>query len=189
LGRLAQWWRDAFWPAAGPALLGLLGAVVLTGVLAYFLPARLRPLYAGLVALIGLGVVLRRRNKEPLAPAALVRVGFCWLAGYATFAEPGTASVLLALAFSVAAWGNLRVAAGLGRGLWLLNTGQVIAVAALLVLKQPVAAGIAGLLLFGQVAMQPALRSGRDKAVTLAVSRRTWPWLLAVMLVVALTVP
>ena len=30
------------------------------------------------------------------------------------------------------------MAAGLGRGLWLLNTGQVIAVAALLVLKQPV---------------------------------------------------
>lgn len=188
-GRLARWWRDAFWPAAGPALLGLLGAVVLTAVLAHFLPARLRPLYAGLVALTGLGLVLRQRGKEPLLALALVRVGLCWLAGHATFAEPGTTSVILALAFSLAAWGNLRLSAGLGRGLWLLNGGQALAVAVLLVLKQPVAAGIAGLLLFGQVAMQPALHFGGGKAVTAMVSRRTWPWLLAVMLLVALTVP
>jgi hypothetical protein len=52
-----------------------------------------------------------------------------------------------------------------------------------------VAAGIAGLLLFGQVAMQPMLHYGKGEAVTLTVSRRTWPWLLAAMLVVALTVP
>jgi hypothetical protein len=189
LGRLTQWWRDAFWPDAGPALLGLLGAVVLTSVLAYFLPARLRPLYAGLVALIGLGMALRQRDKEPLGAAALVRVGLCWLAGYATFAEAGVVPVVLGLAFSLAAWGNLRIAAGLSRGLWLLNGGQIIAVLVLLVLKLPVAAGIAGLLLFGQVAMQPALRVAGDKAVALTVSRRTWPWLLVTMLLLALTVP
>jgi hypothetical protein len=189
LGRLAQWWRDAFWPAAGPALLGLLGAVVLTGVLAHFLPGRLHPLYAGLVALTGLGVARRRRDREPLGAAALVRVGLCWLAGYATFAAPGTTAVVLGLAFSLAAWGNLRVGAGLGRGLWLLNGGQILAVIVLLLLKQPVAAGLAGLLLFGQVAMQPALRFGGDKVVTLTFSRRTWPWLQVAMLLVALTVP
>lgn len=189
LGRLVLWWRNAFWPALGPALLGLLGAVVLASVLASFLPGRLRPLYAGLVALIGLSLALRQRGKEPLAASALVRVGLCWLAGYATFAETGLTAVLLALAFSLAAWGNLRVAAGLGRGLWFLNTGQVIAMVVLLTLKQPVAAGIAGLLLFGQVAMQPALRFGGGRTVALTVSRRTWPWLLATMLVVALTTP
>jgi hypothetical protein len=189
LSRLVQWWRDAFWPTVGSALLGLLGVVVLTSVLAHFLPARLRPLYAGLVALTGLGVFQRHRNKDPLGALALVRVGLCWLAGHATFAEPGAISVILAIAFSLAAWGNLRVAAGLSRGLWLLNTGQVVAVVVLLAVKQPVAAGIAGLLLFGQLAMQPMLRYGGGDLVTLRVSRRTWPWLLAAMLVVALTVP
>ena len=189
LGRVNQWWRDAFWPAAGPALLGLMGTAVLASVLAYFLPARLRPLYAALVALTGLGMVLRQREKEPLAAAALVRVGLCWLAGYATFGEVGTVPIVLALAFSLAVWGNLRIAAGLRGGLWLLNGGQILALVVVLILKQPVAAGIAGLLLFGQVAMQPMLRYGDGGAVTLTVSRKTWPWLLTAMIVVALTVP
>lgn len=188
LGRLAVWWRDAFWPLAGPALLGLLGAVVLTAVLAFFLPSRLRPLYAALVALTGLGMVQRQRGRNPLGAQALMRVGLCWLAGHAAFAELGTTSAILAVAFSLAAWGNLRIAAGLGRGLWLLNAGQAVGVLMLLVLKQPVAAGIAGLILFGQVAMQPALHFGLEPAVSSAVSRRTWPWLLAAMLVVALAV-
>lgn len=189
VGRLAIWWREAFWPAAGPALLGLLGAAVLTAVLAFFLPSRLRPLYAGLVALTGLGMVQRQRGRNPLGAQALMRVGLCWLAGHATFAELGTTSLILAVAFSLAAWGNLRLAAGLGRGLWLLNGGQAVGVFLLLALKQPVMAGVAGLIFFGQVAMQPALRIGQDLAVSSAVSRRTWPWLLAAMLVVALAAP
>jgi hypothetical protein len=193
LGRLAAWWRKAFWPAAGPALLAVLAAVLLTAVLTMLLPDRLRPLYAALVALIGLGLVQRRRGKDPLAAQALVRVGLSWLAGHAAFAELEPASMILALAFALAAWGDLRVAAGLPRGLWLLNAGQAAGIVVLLVLKQPVAAGVAGLLLFGQVAMQPSLRYGTEPATgkrpyTL-VSRRTWPWLIAAMLLVALALP
>jgi hypothetical protein len=188
LGRLGCWWREAFWPAVGPALLGLLAAALLTVVLALLLPATLRPLQAALVALIGLGMVQRRRGRQPLAAQALVRVGLGWLAGVAVFAALGTASAVLAFAFALAAWGNLRLAEGLPRGLWLLNAGQAIGVVVLLMLKQPLVAGVAGLFLFGQVAMQPSLRYGDTPAHT-TVSRRTWPWLMAAMLLAAWALP
>ena len=187
LGRFAAWWRGAFWPAAGPALLGLLAAVLLTVILVLLLPKRLRTLNAVLVALIGLGIVHRWRGKEPLAAQALVRVGLSWLAAHAVFAEIETASLVLALAFALAAWGNLRLAAGLPRSLWLLNAGQVIVIAIFVMLKQPIVAGAAGLLLFGQLAMQPSLRYG--DAAPSVVSRRTWPWLMLLMLVAAWALP
>jgi hypothetical protein len=193
LGRLSIWWREAFWPAAGPALLAVLAAALLTVVLTLLLPDRIRPLYAALIALVGLGLVQRRRGKDPLAAQALVRVGLSWLAGHAVFGPVGPTSIILALAFALAAWGDLRVAAGLPRGLWSLNAGQVVAIALLLVLRQPVAAGVAGLFLFGQVAMQPSLRYAVEPDVSreryAIVSRRTWPWLMAAMLVVALALP
>ena len=188
LGRLAGWWREAFWPAVGAALLGLLAAALLTVVLALILPTNLRPLFAALVALIGLGMVQRRRGRQPLAAQSLERVGLGWLAGYTVLAGMEIAPLVLALSFALAAWGILRVAEGRPRGLWLLNGGQVIAVVVLLVLKQPVAAVIVGLFLFGQVAMQPSLRYGQG-AVHLTVGRRTWPWLMLVMLVAAWALP
>jgi hypothetical protein len=188
LGRFATWWREAFWPATGPALLGILAAVLLTVILVLLLPDRLRPLNALLVALIGLGMVQRRRGREPLAAQALVRVGLGWLAGHAVLTEIGTASLVLALAFALAAWGNLRLAAGMPRSLWLLNAGQVVAVLVLVVLKQPIVAGVVGLLFFGQVAMQPSLRYG-DGAIHTVASRRTWPWLMLMMLIAAWALP
>jgi hypothetical protein len=193
LGRLATWWRNAFWSAAGPALLAILAALLLSAVLALLLPDRLRPLHASLVALLGLGLVMTRRGREPLAAQALVRIGLSWLAGHAAFAGLEPASMILALAFALAAWGDLRLGAGQPRGLWLLNTGQAAAIVVLLVLKQPLAAGVSGLLLFGQVAMQPSLRYGAEPATGersyALVSRRTWPWLMAAMLLAALALP
>jgi len=188
LGRLAGWWKGALWPAAGPALLGILAAGILTAVLALLLPNRLAPLYAALLALLGLGVERRRRGREPLALQALTRVGLSWLAGHAAFGELGSASLGFALCFSLAAWGDLRVGAGLAQGLKLLNGGQVLGVVALLWLRQPVAAGLAGLLLFGQIAMQPSLYHG-DPSARAAIARWTWPWLMAAMLVAAWALP
>jgi hypothetical protein len=186
LNRLVGWWREGFWPAAGPALLGVLAATGLTIVLALLLPARLRYLYAALVALLGLGLIWKRRGRATLAGGALVQVGLCWLAGHMVFVEVSVPSLVLALAFSLAVWGGLRVAQGRTGGLWLLNGGQGVAVALLAALKQPLAAGALGLLLFGQVAFQPLLRLGGDPA---RVFRRTWPWLMAAMLVAALSLP
>jgi hypothetical protein len=131
---------------------------------------------------------MRWRGKDPLAAQALVRVSLSWLAAHAVLGEIGTASLVLALAFALAAWGNQRLAARLPRSLWLLNAGQVLAVLVLVMLKQPIVAGAVGLLFFGQVAMQPSLRYGED-AVHTVVSRRTWPWLMLLMLVAAWALP
>jgi hypothetical protein len=188
LGRFGAWWREAFWPAAGPALLGLLAALLLVVILTLLLPDGLRPLSAVLAALIGLGIVLRWRGKEPLAAQALARVGLGWLAAHVVLGEISTASLVLALAFSLAAWGNQRLAAGLKRSLWLLNAGSVVAIAALIMLKQPVVAVAAGLVFSGQVAMQPSLRYS-ENAVHSIVSRRTWPWLMLLMLIAAWALP
>ena len=194
LGRFAAWWRGAFWPSTGPALLGLLAATLLVVVLGLLLPERLLPLNAALVALIGLGIAQKRMGKEPLAVQAMVRVSLSWLAGHAVLGELGTASLVFAPAFALAAWGNLRLASGRRWGLWLLNAGQVVAFTVLIALKQPLVAGAAGLLFFGQLAMQPSLRyedgggpDGTERRAT--VSRRTWPWLMALMLVAALALP
>jgi hypothetical protein len=138
------------------------------------------------VALAGLGLVWRRHGREALAGAALVQVGLGWLAGHLAFAEPAWPSLLMALFFTTAVWGGLRLAGGLRGGLLLLNGGQAAAAALLVVQKQPLAAGAVGLLLLGQVAFQPGLGLGDDMA---RVFRRTWPWLLAAMLLSALALP
>ena len=82
MGRFSTWWREAFWPAAGAALLGLLAALLLVIILTLLLPGGLRPLHAVLAALIGLGLVQRWRGREPLATQALARVGLGWLAAH-----------------------------------------------------------------------------------------------------------
>jgi hypothetical protein len=183
---VVRWCRESFWPAAGPALLGLLGAAALAIVLTLLLPARLRPLNPSLVVLMTLGVIHRARGRDSLAGQALVLVGLAWLAGHLAFADWEVPSLILALAFSVAAWGALRLGQGLARGPWLLNGGLAAGVVMLVVVRQPLAAGFVGLLLFGQMALQPSLRFGRDPAL---VGPRTWPWLMLAMLVAALALP
>jgi hypothetical protein len=180
------WWRDRFWPSAGSALLGLLAAVVLIVVMALLLPPRLYPLNALLLALSGVGVLLRWRGHAFLAGHAAVLVGMSWPAGHMVFAGASASSLVLALGFTVAAWGILRVSQGLKAGLWLLNGGLAVAVIALVLLKQPLAAGAVGLLLFGQMALQPSLRFGGDPV---RVVRRMWPWVMVAMLVAALAIP
>jgi hypothetical protein len=186
LGRLVGWWRETFWPAAGPALLGGLAALALVIVLSVLLPTRFRALNAMLLALLGLGLVQRCRGRNTLAGGALVLVGLSWLAGHMALAEVTWPSLVLALSFALAVWGGLRVARGLGGGLWLLNGGQAVGVVLLAGLKQPLAAGAVGLLLFGQVALQPSLCYGGEPR---RVFRRTWVWLMMGMLVAALALP
>lgn len=186
LGRLVSWWQKAFWPVAGSALLASLTAGVLAGALVVVLPRRLYPLNAVLVALIGLGIVQRWRNRTLLAGQALVQIGLGWLAGHAAFAEVSVASLAVALGFVLASLGALRVGEGQAGGMWLLNGGQVLVAVMLALHKQPLAAGVIGLLLFGQVANQLPLHFGSEPA---AVLRRVWPWLMVAMPVAALAIP
>jgi hypothetical protein len=188
LNRGVGWWRESFWPQAGPAVVGLAASAILTLVLSVLLPGRLRPLNAAMVALVGLGVALRRRGRNPLLGRASVQVGLSWLAGHAALAEIQAPSLVLALAYVMASWGLLRIGEGRRGGSWLLNGGQVAGVALLAALKQPLAAGAVGMLLFGQVVMQPLLHFEPDVDRG-AVSRRMWPWLMAAMLVAAVAIP
>jgi hypothetical protein len=187
-GRLFRWGSRvrSWWPDAGPALLGFLAAAVLTAVLALLLPPRLYPLNAVLVALIGVGVILRWRGRAFPAGQAAVLVGLSWLAGHMAFAGMSTSSLAMALGFTMAAWGVLRASQGRKTGLWLLNGGLAVAAIVLALLVQPLAAGVVALLLFGQMALQPSLRFGGDPA---RLVPRTWPWLMAAMLVAALAIP
>jgi hypothetical protein len=183
---LAGWWKEVFWPSAGPALLGFVVAVVLAAVLTFLLPDRIRPLNAALLVLVSLGLIQRFRQRTLLAGAALVQVGLSWLAGYMAFAELSRPSLVLALCFAVAACGGLWVSAGRRGGLWLMNGGLVSGVALLFVLKQPLAAGAVGLLLGGQIAVQLFPRPGDD---LVRGPQRAWPWLMISMLVASLAIP
>jgi hypothetical protein len=185
LNRFAGWWRDAFWPAAGSALMGVGVATALAVVLALLLPDRLRPLNAALVALLGLGLIRRRHGQDSAPGQAVVQVGLSWLAGHLAFAAMSLASLGLALAFAAAALGLLQVNGKQRRGLWLANGGQAVAALWLAAWGQPLAAGAMGLLLFGQVVLQPSLRAGAQPE---RIVRRSLPWLMAAMLVAAVAV-
>ena len=186
--RLAEWWRLKVWPEFRPEVLGLLPALALIGVLALILPTQFLAADAALAGLVGLGLVWRRRQRDPLACAALAAVGLPWLAGHLAIEPLSSPSVALAMCFSLAAWGLLRLRAGgvTGRGgVWLLNGGQVLGLALLAAGKQALVAGALGLLLFGQVALQPSLSWGAAGSL---IARRTWPWLMAAMLLAGVAV-
>lgn len=185
LNRWVGWWRESFWPELGPAFLGAIAAALLTVVLTPLLPGRFRLLNAILMALVGVGITLRRRGRPWLAGTAWVQVGLGWMAGHSAFAEMDAGSLALAFTFAMVIWGSLRTAQGLPGGLWLQNGGQVIGVGLAAALKQPLAAGALGLCLLGQVAVQPVLRLGGHPD---QVFRCTWPWLMAAMLISALAI-
>jgi hypothetical protein len=210
LGRFAGWWRDDLWPEAGPAMLGSLAAVALAVVVSLLLPERLRVLNAALAALVGLGVVQRWWGRAPLATQAAVLVGLGWLAGHASFAQVGRSSLILAVAFTLAVWGALRVAQGQRFGLWLLNGGQILAAVVVAASSQPLAAGFMGLLIAGQIALQPALSAVEGPILSSVegpvlssvegpvlghvsdparILRRAWPWILLTMIVAAWAMP
>jgi hypothetical protein len=134
-----------------------------------------------LVALIGVGIIQRKSGQAPLAGHAVVQVGLGWMTGHMVFAEIDGVSLALALAFSVAAWGAARTVKGCRGGLWLLNGGTVAAIALVVRQREPLIAGLMGLLLFGVVAYQVTLGPG-DEAARTRLRNWTGPWLMAIML-------
>lgn len=181
--RAGRWWREVFWPSAGTALMGGLAALALAVVLSLLLPGRMRPLYAALVALLGLGVLLGRVGRPPLAGQALLQVGLSWLAGSLVLASGTQEMVALALAFSVVAWGALRADRGLKFGRWLLNGGWLLVMGLMIAWKQPLVAGLLALLFFGPLALQTLSAEGPEGRA--GFLERTAPWLMAAMLVAA----
>lgn len=180
--RLVGWWRSAFWPAYGPASLGLLAAAGLSLVLALLLPVRLLPLHLMLWALLAGGLLWRSRGRAWLAGQALSQATLGWLAGQGAFAPWEPDALVLALSFGLAIWGALRMTQKLAGAVLLLVSGQALATLLLIVLKHPLSAGLVGGLIVTQIALCPALLQGADPYT---VSRRGWFWLMAAMLVTA----
>jgi hypothetical protein len=183
---LVGWWQGVLWPAAGEALTTAFLCTLLLVALSALLPVPLVWLHAAFAVIVGMGAWMRRRSAAPLAGQCGVAVGLGWMAGYVVFAGFDAPSLALAFLYSGAAWGIVRMQAGRPAGLWLLAGTQTISGAILVWLGQPLAAGALALLLLGQIALH---LSSLDSSEAALAARRTWPWLLAAMLVAAWALP
>jgi hypothetical protein len=186
---LRSWWTDLLRPTLGPTLAGLALSLPLALVIAAVLGAR--PLLLTLAAITLLQFVFARSGGDarPVpAPQACFEIALPWLAGHVLFASPTAPSTLLALGYAFAYAGGLRMSqnqTGLAR--W--NLGQVVGLIVLVAWRQPLAAGIAGLLSLGQAASQPELFDAKTGEVESTATDRflrfAQPWLMAAMLVAA----
>ncbi|MBL7183800.1 MAG: hypothetical protein ISS50_05055 [Anaerolineae bacterium] len=187
LGRMKAWWRAVFWPRLGPALLGLVVALPLTLVLAIILGQRVIILTSAALAIMVLALIRARRHSvPPLSLRAILEMGLAWLAGHIAFGPLTLWSLLLATLYAVAYHSCLKLATNSERRwLTLLKVSQGAVIALLIYLRQPVVAGVVGLLLLSQMLLQPFLDQGE---VELWYLRRTGPFLMAGMLLAALAI-
>jgi hypothetical protein len=119
---------------------------------------------------------------------AVVDIGLPWLAGHALFEHPSLASTLVALAFTFSYAGGLRLALGRS-GLMRWNIGQIFAVIVLIVLREPQAAAVVGLVFFSQAILQPGLFDGETDGLMPDAAMRFYrvaqPWLMTAMFAAA----
>jgi chlorophyll synthase len=187
LGRGLAWWRTVFWPQLGSALLGLVVALPLTLILAIILGQRVIILTSAALAIMVLALLRApRHGAPPLSLRAILEMGFAWLAGHTAFGPLTLRSFLLATLYTAAYHSCLSFAKNSQRdSLILLRVSQAAVIALLIFLRQPVVAGVVGLLLLPQMLLQPFLGQGEVKLWYL---RRTGPFLMAGMLLAALAV-
>ncbi len=187
LGQKLAWWRAVFWPRQGSALLGLAVALPLTLVLAVIVGRRVIILTTAALAIMVLALLRTRRHSvPPLSLRAILEMGLAWLAGHTAFAPLTLRSFLLATLYTVAYHNCLKLATNSGkRSLTLLKASQAAVITLLIFLRQPVMAGVVGLLLLPQMLLQPFLDQGQ---VGLWYLRRTRPFLMAGMLLAALAI-
>ena len=187
LGQKLAWWRAVFWPRQGSALLGLAVALPLTLVLAVIVGRRVIILTTAALAIMVLALLRTRRHSvPPLSLRAILEMGLAWLAGHTAFGPLTWRSFLLATLYTVAYHSCLKLAKNGGKHwLTLLKVSQAAVITLLIFLRQPVVAGVVGLLLLPQMLLQPFLDQGQ---VGLWYLRRTRPFLMAGMLLAALAI-
>jgi hypothetical protein len=187
LGRLntgLAWWRAGFSPRTAASLVDLVGASALALAIGLVLGRWVGLLTA--VALILPFLVAALLGQRPLSEPftrALLEMGLAWLLGYAVFQDlslPPVEAVLgnplqaSALAWLEAHWKVLLLAGlytlayyaclilqerrRLAIGKALLNGPQLAVTVLLVVIRQPILAVLAGLLLISQALFQPLLR-------------------------------
>jgi hypothetical protein len=182
LGRLRTWWGEVFWPTRGSTLLAVVAALPVAALLGALLGPELILLSVAALALMQLGVVWKGgRDVVPPGWDAFIAVALPWLAGHVTFGPVTLRSAGLALLFAVA-WGKAWDVTSI-EGRVLAMGSQFLAMASLVALHRPVAAGTLFLLLVPQLALLPWARTSHP--VTWYV-RHTRPWLMAAMAVAAL---
>jgi hypothetical protein len=166
-------WQSTIWPRVGTSILGL-GLLCLVALLvAASLGSVVVLITAIALGVAGAALVDARsggRLRGVLGSAFLA--GLPWLLGYTALSDHGPAQGGLVSLAQVLVWPALYAATWRAyqwldeeesdKGIVLLSVAQVLAVAVLVVVKQPIAAGVVALLLLPQLLLQPSLRQGAD---------------------------
>jgi hypothetical protein len=166
-------WRSTIWPRVGTSILGL-GLLCLVALLV----ASALGSVVLLVTVIALGVAgaalvdvrSGARWRGLLGSAFLA--GLPWLLGYTALAQNSLGEQGLVSLARVLVWPALYATTWRayqwldegesGKGAVLLSVAQSVVVALLVLVKQPIAAGVVALFLLPQLLLQPALRDGAD---------------------------
>jgi hypothetical protein len=166
-------WRSTVWPRVGTSILGL-GLLCLVALLvAASLGSVVFLVTAIALGVAGVALIDARsggRLRGLLGSAFLG--GLPWLLGYAALWDHGPVEGGLVSLAKLLVWPALYAATWCAyqwldegesdKGILLLSVAQVLAVAVLILVKQPIAAGVVALLLLPQLLLQPALRQGAD---------------------------
>ena len=209
LGRVRAWWQEALWPRCSGQVAGLVVAGFLTAALALSLgrPAMLLTGAAGAILLLAL--LSQRRGGSTTGLQALLEIGLPWLAGHATLEPLEGSSLALAALYTLLYISMLALDAGeqenahsapvtdrLGATdaagtsktishLWRIIGIQMVVVLFLVAGRQPLIAGLIGLLLVPQSALRAWVIQGASPRWYL---RHTRVFILGGMLAAALGV-
>jgi hypothetical protein len=188
LAAVLAWWRRDFRPHVGTEFLSLIFTLAVAMTLASLL-GRLVALLT-LVAFVLMALFLfssRQRETISYSLRSVLELGLPWLVGHLAFGSLNWESVAFALAYTVTYYACFALLNGRRRtATRLLNGSQTVAVALLIIVKEPILAGIASLLLLPQLLLQPYLWCGGEAEWWYL--RRSQPWLMAGMLTVALAI-
>jgi hypothetical protein len=193
LSERASSWRSALSSAVGSPLLTL----VFNSLFALVMGALLGegPLLLTVLALlvaVSLLALSPSQDATRLALGSFFLAGLAWLMGYAIFHNLAALSSDRSLIGKPLLWASIYAAAfhgyqlvskeSLTKGATLLDLAQLASIALLVIVKQPILAGIAALLLLPQMLLQPSLLSTGDGLWYL---RRVQVFTMAAMMVTA----
>ncbi len=187
LGRVITWGQTALRPGAGRAVPGLLVTAVMALIMAVFLGRSLVLLTLAALATAALAPLLtRRRQAAPLWLRAFFEAGLTWLMGHAAFGPFNWPSLLAGGLYTGLYQSCLALQRRQDkRAIVRFNLFQIAIVALLVVVKQPLLAGVVGLLMLPPLSLQPLLGPGETGPWYL---RRSQPFLMLNMLVTALAI-
>jgi len=191
-GRVSRW-RDTLSSEADSSLRSLAFSSLFALVVAALLGEG-PLLLTGVALVIAASRFALARSQEVvrLALGSCFLAGLAWLMGYAAFCDVASLSSDKSLLAEPLLWAAIYAAAfhayqllssaGLAKGAALLNLAQIAAATVLVVLKQPILAGVVGLLLLPQMLLQPSLLKTGDRLWYL---RRVQVFTIAAMMVMA----